>query len=233
MIRAIKHLALHDRVYAEIRRGLMAGQFEPGQKVSSRKLAATLGTSDMPVRTALSRLIAEGGLIRRPNNTICVPTCSRRSFKAGMDLRVLLEQQATKLACGNLNAADFKTLERHSQVLDEAIRSQDVALYLDANQNLKYSIYNRCGSDMLLDLLGMLWLKVGPFLRSLSPSLSHIAETNFHSDAIAALRRGDAAAAAEAIGRDIAAGRDLLLETAHFDEDGETDRRRTSDGEIG
>jgi len=33
-------------------------------------------------------------------------------------------------------------------------------------------------------------------------------------------------------GRDIAAGRDLLLETAQFDEDSETDRRKTSDGEI-
>jgi Cu/Zn superoxide dismutase len=29
----------------------MSGKFEPGQKLTSRKLAATLGTSDMPVLT--------------------------------------------------------------------------------------------------------------------------------------------------------------------------------------
>jgi DNA-binding GntR family transcriptional regulator len=219
MIREIRHQALHEKVYAELRRGLMAGQFEPGQKVSSRKLAAALGTSDMPVRTALSRLIAEGGLIRRPNNTICVPSCSRRSFKEGMDLRVLLEEHATKLACGNLTDQDFRTLDRHSAALDVAIQAEDVTRYLDGNRNLKFAIYNRCGSQMLLNALGMIWLKVGPFLRSLSPELGHIAETNFHRDAIAALRRGDAVAAGAAIGRDIAAGRDLLLRTALFDDD--------------
>jgi DNA-binding GntR family transcriptional regulator len=224
MIREVRHQALHEMVYEEIRRSLMAGQFEPGQKVSSRKLAAALGTSDMPVRTALSRLIAEGGLIRRANNTICVPSCSRRSFKEGMDLRVLLEAHATRLACGNLTEQDFKTLDRYSTALDEAIKAEDVSRYLDVNRNLKFEIYNRCGSEMLLSALGMIWLKVGPFLRSLSPELSHISETNFHLNAVSALRRGDAEAAAAAIARDIGAGRDLLLATARFDDVDKSDR---------
>jgi DNA-binding GntR family transcriptional regulator len=197
----------------------MAGQFEPGQKVSSRKLASALGTSDMPVRTALSRLIAEGGLVRQLNSTICVPTCSRRSFKEGMDLRVILEAHASRLACGKLSGEDFKILERYSAKLDAAIRTNDVSRYLDCNQNLKFAIYHRCGSDILLATLGMLWLKIGPFLRRLSTALPNISAINFHTDAIAALRRGDAEAAGAAIGRDISAGRDLLLATARFDDD--------------
>ena len=39
------------RIYGELRQALMSGKFEPGQKLASRKLAATLGTSDMPVLT--------------------------------------------------------------------------------------------------------------------------------------------------------------------------------------
>jgi DNA-binding GntR family transcriptional regulator len=77
---------------------------------------------------------------------------------------------------------------------------------------------------MLLSAVGMIWLKVGPFLRSLSPELGHISETNFHRDAVAALRRGDAEAAAAAIARDIGAGRDLLLATARFDDVDKSDR---------
>lgn len=218
-LREIRHQALHDRVYEEIRRGLMAGQFEPGEKVSSRKLAGVLGTSDMPVRTAISRLIAEGGLLRGPNGTVCVPTCSRRLYIEGMDLRVLLEGQATYLACGHLGERDFAALEGYSAVLDEAIRTKDVGRYLDANRNLKFTIYNQCGSQMLLHTLSMLWLKIGPVLRRLAAGLDQLAATNFHDEAIRALRRGTAEAAAAAIRRDLTAGRDLVLATARFQDD--------------
>jgi DNA-binding GntR family transcriptional regulator len=218
-LREIRHQALHDRVYEEIRRGLMAGQFEPGEKVSSRKLASALGTSDMPVRTAMSRLIAEGGLLRGSNGTVCVPTCSRRLYTEGMDLRILLEGHATQLACGHLMETDFAALERYSVVLDEAIQTKDVGRYLDANQNLKFTIYNKCGSQMLLHTLSMLWLKIGPFLRRLASGLDQLAAANFHDEAICALRRGAAEAAAAAIRRDLTAGRDLLLATARFQDD--------------
>ena len=218
-LRELRHQALHDRVYDEIRRALMAGQFEPGEKVSSRKLAAVLGTSDMPVRTAMSRLIAEGGLLRRPNGTVCVPLCSRRLYCEGMDLRIILEGRATYLACGNLSGPDFAALESYSAAVDEAIRKKSVGRYLDANQNLKFTIYNRCGSQLLLQTLSMLWLKVGPFLRTLAAGLEHLAATNFHDEAINALRRGEAEVAAAAIRRDLTAGRDLLLATARFQDD--------------
>jgi DNA-binding GntR family transcriptional regulator len=72
-LRELRHQAPHDRAYEEIRRALMAGQFEPGEKVGSRKLAAALGTSDVPVRTAISWLIAEGGLPRRSNPQVVIP----------------------------------------------------------------------------------------------------------------------------------------------------------------
>ncbi len=218
-LRELRHQALHDRVYEEIRRGLMAGQFEPGEQVSSRKLAGALGTSDMPVRTAMSRLIAEGGLLRRPNGTVCVPTCSRRVYTEGMDLRIVLEGHATYLACDNLNEQDFAALEGYSAVLDEAIRTQNVDRYLDANQNLKFTIYNKCGSQMLLHTLGMLWLKIGPFLRSLASGLDQLAAASFHNEAIRALREGAAEAAAAAIRRDLTAGRDLLLARARFQDE--------------
>jgi len=215
-VREIRHIRMHDQVYDEICKSLMAGQFEPGQQLSSRKLAALLGTSDMPVRTALSRLIAEGGLVRKSNATICVPRCSRRSFKEGMDLRAVVEGYATRLACSRLTEQDYKSLDRYASALEEARSTNDVRQYLDANRNLKFAIYNKCGSEMLLHTLGMLWLKVGPFLRSLSSELGQVAAANFHREAISALRRRDGAAAAAAIRKDIRAGRDLLLAHAKF-----------------
>jgi len=54
---------LRLRVYGALARGLMGGMFTPGEAVSLRTLAARLGTSAMPVREAVSRLIAERALV--------------------------------------------------------------------------------------------------------------------------------------------------------------------------
>ena len=46
-------MPLHEIVYEEIRRNLIAGQFKPGEAVTLRGLARKLGTSAMPVREAV------------------------------------------------------------------------------------------------------------------------------------------------------------------------------------
>ena len=97
---------LHERVYEELRGALISGKFTPGQKLSSRKLAAALGTSDMPVRAAISRLTDEGGLIQLANGTFIVPVLSGNRFREVMELRALLEGRATALACGDSTQPD-------------------------------------------------------------------------------------------------------------------------------
>src|SRR5262249_24542396 len=68
---------LQQRVYQALARGRMGGMFTPGEAVSLRTLAARLGTSAMPVREAVGRLIAEGALLMLPNRSVIIPRMSR------------------------------------------------------------------------------------------------------------------------------------------------------------
>ena len=54
-----KNPTVQDEVYGELRRSLMTGVYVPGEKVSLRALAEQMGTSMMPVREAINRLVAE------------------------------------------------------------------------------------------------------------------------------------------------------------------------------
>src|SRR5579863_5105990 len=72
--------SLHLRVYQELRRALIAGVFLPGQPVTLRQLVKSLGTSIMPVRDAVGRLIAAGALEMLPNRSVIVPLMTRRKF---------------------------------------------------------------------------------------------------------------------------------------------------------
>lgn len=213
---------LHERVYQELRRALISGKFEPGTKLTSRKVAVALGTSDMPVRAALARLVAEGGLVQRANGTMIVPLVSRTKFTEVMQIRALLEAQAARMATGRIDAKVLTQARRHANHLTEAVRDRDIVKYLDHNQRLKFTIYGCCGSKTLLSLIGLLWLQAGPLLRELITGLDGIMNINYHDEALDALERGDADAASAAISRDILEGMQFLLKTAQFAaEDGE------------
>lgn len=216
-LKRIDFQSMQDRVYEEIRDVLMRGGFEPGQKVSSRKLAASLGTSDMPVRAALGRLLAEGGLVQNPNGTFSVPRISRRKFTEIMTARALLEREATIQACGHIDKAGFNELKRCSVGLRKAIEDQAIHDYLDYNQRLKFTIYRYVPSQTLQSLIRLMWLQAGPFLRHLNQGLERIEVLNFHEDAIAALEAGRAEEAGDAVARDISSGMMYLQKNAHFE----------------
>jgi DNA-binding GntR family transcriptional regulator len=211
--------SMQDKVYEQITQVLMRGGFEPGQKVSSRKLAEALGTSDMPVRAALGRLLAQGGLVQNGNGTYSVPLISQRTFREVMELRALLEGQATAEACGNIDKKGFLDLRKCAAGLDVAIKENDINGYLDFNQRLKFTIYQYCQSRILRSHIELLWLQAGPFLRHLNTDLRQMIEANFHNGAIAALKEGDAAKASAEISRDILAGMHFLLAKAKFADD--------------
>ena len=211
--------SMHGKVYEQITQALMRGGFEPGQKVSSRKLASALGTSDMPVRAALSRLLAEGGLVQNANGTFSVPLISKRKFREVMELRALLEGRATAEACGRVDKPGFTELRECAAGLSAAIKRNDIQEYLDFNQRLKFTIYRYSPSRTLLSHIELLWLQAGPFLRHLNTDLRQMTKANFHDEAIAALKKDDSAKAAAAMSRDILAGMVFLLERAEFASD--------------
>lgn len=211
--------SMQDKVYEQITQVLMRGGFEPGQKVSSRKLAAALGTSDMPVRAALGKLLAKGGLVKNDNGTFSVPLISQRTFREVMELRALLEGQATAEACGNIDKKGFAEMRKCAIGLDAAIEQNDIHGYLDFNQRLKFTIYGYSQSRTLRSHIELLWLQAGPFLRHLNADLRQMIEANFHTEAIAALKEGDAAKASAEISRDILAGMHFLLANAKFADD--------------
>jgi DNA-binding GntR family transcriptional regulator len=66
----IERRTLADRVYDDIKSMLIQGTAAPGERLTLRGMAEALGTSPMPVRDAVSRLVAESALEILPNRTV-------------------------------------------------------------------------------------------------------------------------------------------------------------------
>ncbi len=87
-------ISVRQQAYEHIRGKVVRGEFEPGERLSNRKLAREVGASFIPVREAISQLVSEGLVEHRPDQGAFVATLSRREIEDLYDLREALECHA-------------------------------------------------------------------------------------------------------------------------------------------
>jgi DNA-binding GntR family transcriptional regulator len=205
---------LHERVYGELRTALMTGQFVPGQSITIRALAKAFGTSAMPVREALRRLVAEQALQILPNRSVIVPRMTRERLEDLRRVRVELEGMAAAQAARHITADELDKLARLLDEMCAAAKNAGPRGYNLQNQDFHFTIYAAARSAVLLPIIESLWLQIGPVLTLLStdPAVSMIFAEKHHTKALAALRAGDGPGAREAIASDISEAADHLLD---------------------
>jgi DNA-binding GntR family transcriptional regulator len=111
-----------DRVYAQLRDGLLRGDFPVGRRLVEQQLAARFDTSRTPIREALRRLEGDGHLVRDPSGGLCPSVPSVRSMRDLYDVRLAIEELVVRRAAvsgarGLLDeiAQDWRALEAESR----------------------------------------------------------------------------------------------------------------------
>jgi DNA-binding GntR family transcriptional regulator len=195
---------LQEQLYQRIREGLLAGRFQPGQALKIRDLAAEWGTSPMPVRAALQRLVAEGALEGEQQRSVRVPSMTRERYENIFQVRLALEGLAVELATPRLSSDDLALLRDCLRRMEVAIERRQVQDYLNANSQFHLYLYGACGNPVLLRSIESLWLQIGPFFNRLFTGADLSLRLNdFHEDAFAAIEAGDARAARQAVEQDL------------------------------
>ncbi|MBN9070329.1 MAG: GntR family transcriptional regulator [Rhizobiales bacterium] len=200
---------VQDRVYAELRRALIGGLFEPGQILTIRSLADALATSTMPVREAISRLITEKALEALPNRSARVPPVTPERMDDLLRARILIEGEAIALAAARMTPRAIASIENIIAEWDDvrALKHEkDVDREVTLNQSFHFEIYHACGSAVLMPVIESLWLQSGPCIRVAIYAFSEAGEVdtaNYHRAIAAALTAGDGDAAREALVADI------------------------------
>lgn len=194
---------VHGHVLHHMRRGLMVGTFLPGQVMSLRKLAAGFGTSPMPVREVLSRLVAANALEETKGGSVRVPRLSPEKLSDLFAVREMLEGMAAELAAKKASPSLISNLAAINTQLLTAIEKRDILNCLSFNQKFHFTIYEAAESDVLMPLIESLWLQFGPtmYMSLLIPSMPWNASD--HEDILAALKDGNASAAKKGVVHDI------------------------------
>lgn len=203
--------ALGNQAYDALKSALMAGQLAPGERVVMRQVAASFGMSLTPVRDAINRLMAErvlehGGLGQ--SGGARVPLVDAAQFQQLMMVRASLEPDVAAAAAGVATSAELDAVEAQLKLMQDAVRRGEVARYFEAHWRFHFGIYALARMPVVMEIVEGIWLRSAPTLTLAShgsrPSLRRFP---MHTQAVAALRAGDAAGVAQAIRSDIDSAR--------------------------
>ena len=202
----IVKLPEHQAIYLQIRNMILFGRLVPGQAVTIQGLVDEIGAGMTPVREAIRRLSAEGALETGENRRIRVPEITRERLEQISFARLSIEPRLTELAARRMNDERLSALVACDADVDRAISDGDVEGYLEANYRFHFLLYDLADAEILTKIATSLWLQVGPSPRIVCGRFGTANLPDKHSEALAALREGDAKRAGQAIADDIRQG---------------------------
>lgn len=213
----LDRVTLGDRAYAQIADLLIAGKLTPGEKLSLRSTAEALGVSMMPVREAVTRLVADGALENTPNRAVRVPTLTIAQFRELTSVRVAIEGHAAAEAARRRKASDIPAAKAAERAFRDllAVKQPGLALAVELNKEFHFALYAGSQSLLLMEIIRSLWLKAGPVinldLRANPDRLATTQAVEFHAQALKGLIDQDPEAARGGITRDILGAADFIL----------------------
>ncbi len=205
-----------------LRDEIVRGDLVPGQYLRLEEIAARFDVSTMPVREALRDLEAEGLVTSFPHRGTMVTKLSADELQDIYDIRVTLEEMATRLAVPHLTEATLAELT--SLVEQLADHQGHVATQVKLNHEFHLTLYAASGRSHLCELNRMLRLRTQHYLHLFTVEVEseNFSQTQGEHQAILeACERGDAEQAAAIMRHHVAQVGDALVRYARHRDEGE------------
>lgn len=188
---------LGDEVYNSVYAQLMSQKILPGSRISIDNLARELGVSQTPIREALSRLEAQGLIVKTHLvGFSAAPQMDRARFDQLYEMRLLLEPFVARKAATLIDASQLALLQRLAAEM-RGEGGRPVASYSDFAQldgEFHDTIAKACGNELMRETLASLHTHIHLF--RLFPHSGATTKANSeHSDLLKALESRDPAAA--------------------------------------
>ena len=134
---------------ASMRRALLSGELEPGQRVKETTMAAMLGISRPTVREAMNQLISEGSLVQEPYKGVRVAQPSAQDLIDVAEVRVSLETLAALKVARDPDGPGLTALRRALGRHLDTLKADDPLAASRTHLDLHRTLWEASGNPML------------------------------------------------------------------------------------
>lgn len=204
MTLAVEARTVNQRVYERLRDHILAGGVALGERLDERLLAEKMKVSRTPIRDAIGKLVKEGLVEHRAYQGNFVRTFTVQEITDLYELRVELEAMAARLAAQRRTDADLAELAGHVGSAATARDAADLTAYADADLQFHRLIARMARNSALSMALGQLEQQIRLARNLANQDAETVDRTMPQRVRIAdAIRAGDGAAAARAMGEHV------------------------------
>lgn len=174
----VAHLSHADRVHDELRGDILAGRFQPGERLKFAELQAAYGASASTAREALTRLAQQGLVVSKPQSGYSVWPLSLPDLLELTALRKDVEGLALRYAIENGDLSWQAELVAAHHVLDQTRQFEDGATgevvvrndWVAAHKRFHETLLRGSGSSRLFDFTASLRSSIDLYLRWSCPA---------------------------------------------------------------
>lgn len=141
----ISALTKSQAVYETLRRWILIGRLEPGQKLDQEWLASTLKVSRMPLRQALSRLAAAGLVVNRAHRGDTVTPLSAKLLEDIYAGRRALEAMLAEAGARSITSEDRARMAHLVERQEVAVDKGDMEDYVVLDRQFHHILYAASG----------------------------------------------------------------------------------------
>jgi len=199
--RIAKLASLSDQVYERLRTAIIRADLQPGEKLVELDIAAQMGTSQGPVREALQRLERDGLVERQARSATYVTDVSTDEMYELFSIRSTIEGFAIRRTAQRISPAQCADLDALVQKMAQAGSQKDMISLAEYDMQFHRLIVEWSGSAGLLRAWTPLSSQIQRFIVQSHPVHypDFVEVGTRHQPIVAALRRGDAEEAAQAV----------------------------------
>lgn len=148
-MRINEYLPLRDIVFQTLRKAILMGELEPGERLMETQLGEKLGVSRTPIREAIRKLELEGLVVMVPRKGAQVAAFTQKDIQDVLEVRAALEALACKLACHRMDDRSFLRLQLIITEYEYAVKEQDIEVMIQKDVEFHETIFKATNNEKL------------------------------------------------------------------------------------
>ena len=181
-----------QQVVEALRSAIVAGRYEPGERLIETSLSEELGTSRGPVREALRQLENEGLVMSFPyRGAVVLGVSDEEVQEVLIPIRLTLERYSFMHALDRLTEEEFAELGKQVWLMEQAALADDLAKHVEADLGFHEIVISASGQTHTVQIWRTIWPRIRAyfFRYGRGQDLKRMVEE--HRDLLAALQTRD------------------------------------------
>lgn len=136
----INRLSLHEELAVRVRKLIVEGEIQAGERINERELCLRFGVSRTPVREALKVLAREGYVRLTPNRGATAAELTEQDLAEAFPIMGALEALAGELAAEQASDEEIAAILRLHEEMRERHAAEDRPAYFALNEAIHLAI---------------------------------------------------------------------------------------------